>query len=159
MWYVTPLYVALAWSLAAELIWFLILWLMYRAHPHIFFDPQDYFKAQSGVKLPERSEKATFEAFLTNYMGMAKLIIGLAAASISFGGLNLNNVNIFTAKMLLAWSIAFALGFCVLMTVFYENYLYDSESYKPWKCALVESFGLASLSCFILGYGYWAWHL
>jgi hypothetical protein len=90
---------------------------------------------------------------------MAKIIIGLAAASISFGGLNTTNVNVFTTKMLLAYSIVFSLAFSITVVNFYENYLHDITSYKPLKCAMVESFGPTSLFCFALGYGYWAWHL
>ena len=90
---------------------------------------------------------------------MAKVVIGLAAASISFGGLEATNVNVFRAKMLLAYSVAFFSGLLNLAINFYEDYLHDVTSYKPLKCAMVESFGLTSLFCFALGYGYWAWHL
>ena len=41
------------------------------------------------------------------YTGMAKVAIGLAAASISFGGSNVKALDVYTAKLLLAYSTAF----------------------------------------------------
>jgi hypothetical protein len=160
----SPVALASIWSLACESILLLLLFLIYRGSKkhrisHIFFDARDYAKAHPEVALPEISKTANFDPFITQYTGMAKVIIGLAAASISFGGLNATNVNVLTAKMLLAYSIAFSLAFSISVINFYENYLHDVTSYKPLKCAMVESFGLTSLFCFALGYGYWAWHL
>jgi hypothetical protein len=160
----SPVVLASIWSLACEGLLLLGLYLVYRGPKgnqtsHIFFNPQDYAKAHPEAILPEYSKEAKFDPFITQYTGMGKVIIGLAAASISFGGLHTADGNIFTAKMLLAYSIAFALAFCITVINSYETYLHGLESYKPLKCALVESFGLTSLFCFALGYGYWAWHL
>jgi hypothetical protein len=160
----SPVVLASVWSLAFFGSLLLILWLTYRGSKngrtsHIYFNPQDYAKEHPEVLLPEVSKVANFDPFITQYTGMAKVVIGLAAASISFGGLNTTNENVFTAKMLLAYSIAFSLAFCITVINFYENYLHGLKSYTPMKCALVESCGLTSLFCFALGYGYWAWHL
>jgi hypothetical protein len=168
--YLSPVWLASIWSGVFEVTAFVALYSLYRftgekfnSGVRIFFNPEDYaasLKRSNGSKeLPASSSKATFEPFLTQYTGMAKVIIGLAAASISFGGLKSSNLTIYTAKMLLAYSIAFALFFCITVINFYENYLHDLNSYGPFKCALVESSGLSSLFCFALGYGYWAWHL
>ena len=156
---VSPFCVASIWSLAFFFGFFLILLFVYRGSSLIYFNPQDYAKANPNKELPEYSKTATFDPFITQYTGMAKVMIGLAAASISFGGLNANNANVFTAKMLLAYSIAFALFFCIAVINFYENYLHGLKSYTPIKIALVEASGLTSMFCFALGYGYWAWHL
>ncbi len=160
----SPVILASVWSLACFCILLGGLYLIYRGPKanrtsHIYFNPQDYAKAHPEVNLPEVSKTANFDPFITQYTGMAKVLIGLAAASISFGGLNSTNGNVFTAKMLLAYSIAFSLAFCITVINFYENYLHALESYTPIKCALVESCGLTSLFCFALGYCYWAWHL
>jgi hypothetical protein len=155
----SPFAVASLWSLACFVGFFLIFWLVYKGSRPIYFNPQDYAKAHPEKELPEYSKGATFDPFITQYTGMAKVMIGLAAASISFGGLNTTNANVFTAKMLLAYSIAFSLVFCVTAINFYENYLHDLKSYIPIKIALVEASGITSIFCFALGYGYWAWHL
>jgi len=162
--FLSPVVIASIWSLACEGLLLFGFYFVYRGPKenrtsHIFFNPQDYAKAYPEAKLPEYSKEAKFDSFITQYTGMAKVIIGLAAASISFGGLHTTDVNVFTAKMLLAYSIAFALAFSIAVINFYENYLHGLESYKSFKCAMVESFGLTSLFCFALGYGYWAWHL
>jgi hypothetical protein len=162
--FLSPVVLASIWSLSCAGVLLLILFLVYRGPAqnrvtHIYFNPQDYAKAHPEAKLPEQSKQANFEPFVAQYTGMAKVLIGLAAASISFGGFNTTNENVFTAKMLLAYSIAFSLAFCITVINFYENYLHGLESYKPFKCAMVESFGLTSLFCFALGYAYWAWHL
>jgi hypothetical protein len=164
----SPLCLSSAWSLSCEAILFAALYPLHkwqggRKADHVFFNPQDYVASDTarklGVAFPEESKAAKFEPFITQYTGMAKVTIGLAAASISFGGLKVDNSQIWTAKLLLAYSIAFSLLFCVLMINFYENYLHDLKSYKPWKAALVESCGLTSLFCFALGYWYWASHV
>lgn len=164
----SPLAVATIWSFTIELA---AIVLLYPSHSriagekatHVFFSPQDYVASETAkklkVKFPKESETAKFEPFVSQYFGMVKVIIGLAAASISFGGLDAHGVYIYTAKLLLAYSIAFALLFSVTMVNFYENYLHDVTSYVPWKATIVESCGLTSLATFVLGYWYWARHL
>ena len=152
--------VASAWSLACFLAFFLFFRLVaYGGSSFIFFNPQDYARANPEKTLPEYSKTANFDPFITQYTGMAKVMIGLAAASISFGGLDVKYPNVLTAKMLLAYSIAFALLFSIAVINFYENYLHDLKSYTPSKIALVEASGVTAMFCFALGYGYWAWHL
>jgi len=164
----SPLCLASAWSLSCEALLFACLYPLHKwpggkKATHVFFNPQDYAASERaknlGVAFPEESKSAKFEPFIAQYTGMAKVTIALAAASISFGGLTANNPQIWTAKLLLAYSIAFSLAFCVFMINFYENYLHDLRSYVPWKAAFVESSGLTSLFCFAVGYWYWASHI
>ena len=127
----SPLAVATIWSFALELGAIVV---VYPTHSriggekatHVFFSPQDYVTSEMAkklkVKFPKESETAKFEPFVPQYFGMVKVIIGLAAASISFGGLNTHCIYIYTAKLLLAYSIFFALLFSVTMVNFYENY-------------------------------------
>jgi hypothetical protein len=164
----SPLLVATAWSVSIEIG---MLFVVAPAHTkisgkkasHVFFNAQDWFASDTAkdlqVKFPKQSETATFAPFVEQYIGIVKVIIGLAAASISFGGLQVTSSSIYTAKLLLAYSIAFAVVFSVTMVNFYENYLHDLASYKPWKAIFVESCGLSSLFTFALGYWYWARHL
>lgn len=164
----SPLCLASIWSVSSEAI---LLAVLYPVHKwpggkkanYVFFSPQDYSASDTAqslkVRFPAETSTTKFDSFVTQYTGMAKVTIGLAAASISFGGLTVNNGQIWTAKLLLAYSIAFSLLFCVTMINFYENYLHDLTSYKPWKAALVESCGLTSLVCFAVGYWYWASHI
>jgi hypothetical protein len=161
----SPVCLASIWSWSFALVFFLLIWWYHlndskeRNPQFVYFNPQDYADSSPSVKLPVYAKNATFDPFITQYTGMAKVTIGLAAASISFGGINAGHVEIYTAKLLLAYSIAFALAFCILVINFYENYLHDMESYRPFMCAIVESSGLTSLFCFALGYWYWANHL
>jgi hypothetical protein len=160
----SPFWVASIWSGTSFVLLFALFGFIYKGSNFFYFNPQDFAKymKEKGVtdrRLPEISQTATFDSFITQYTGMAKVMIGLAAASISFGGLNTDKPTIFTAKLLLAYSIGFSLIFSITMINFYENYLHDIGSYKPFKIALVEASGLTSVVCFALGYGYWAWHL
>jgi hypothetical protein len=155
----SPIALASIWSFASFLIAFGAVWYVNRRSSLIYFNPQDFAKAHPEKALPEFSKAATFDPFITQYTGMSKVMIGLAAASISFGGVSTNNSNVFTAKMLLAYSIAFSLIFCITAINFYEGYLHDLGYYTPFRIALVESSGIASMFCFALGYGFWAWHI
>src|ERR1700719_441245 len=128
--FLSPVVLASIWSLACESFLLFALYFVYRGPKenrtsYIFFNPQDYATAHPEAKLPEYSKEAKFDHFITQYTGMGKVIIGLAAASISFGGLHNTDANVLTAKMLLAYSIAFALAFCITVINFYENYLHS----------------------------------
>ena len=164
----SPICVATAWSVAIEVAMVAVVYpgnskVGGEKATYVFFNPQDWFASDTAkrlkTQLPMESAKATFAPFVKQYIGIVKVIIGLAAASISFGGLQVTSSYIYPAKLLLAYSIAFAVVFSVTMVNFYENYLHDLTSYKPWKAILVESCGLSSLLTFALGYWYWARHL
>lgn len=155
---ISPLLWATILTTIFEFLLVLGLWFGYRNSTCIYFNPEDNPNAPPATAA-KASKDAKFDPFISQYTGLAKVMIALAAASISFGGLNTNQVYIFAAKLLLAYSIATALAFCILVTLYYENYLHDVTSYAPVKCALTESLGLTSVVCFIAGYVYWAWHL
>ncbi len=156
---------ACAMSLGIEAL--LLTWVLWkrRGADHVFFNAQDY-AAHSRQnqnpntppkQFPIASDTATFEPLLKQYVDVAKFLITIAAATIGFAGFR--DADVDTAKLFLAFSIGFGLLFCVLVTLFYEDYLHDLTSYKPFKCALVESLGVSSLTCFAIGYFYWAVHL
>jgi hypothetical protein len=59
---------------------------------YLYFNPSDYWasverNAGNANILPIKSKDATFEPMMTQYFGLAKLLITLAAASISFSAL------------------------------------------------------------------------
>jgi hypothetical protein len=39
-----------------------------------------------------------------------------------------------------------------LLTYFYERFLYDDQTYKPWKYGLLHGLGFGGLFCFALAY-------
>jgi hypothetical protein len=150
-------------SLGIEVALFATIWGINWHDPYIYFNPQDFAESikekNTSKKLPQASGEATFEPLLKQYIVMAQFLVTIAAASISFGGLQVSDPGIYTAKLFLAFSIGFALFFCISATYFYESYLHDLTSYKPYKCAIVESFGVSALTCFVIGYCYWAMHM
>jgi len=66
---------------------------------------------------------------VVQYTGMAKVTIGLAAASISFGGSNVKAINVYTAKLLFRIQHCLRASLCILVINFYENYLHELESH------------------------------
>jgi hypothetical protein len=98
-----------------------------RGSRSFYFDPQDYaFYEKENLgdrKLPIAAVNAasTFAALLEN-IGVSKLIITLAAASIAFGGSKNPSSGIFTAKIVLAFSILYGVTFVALLQFFYDDY-------------------------------------
>ena len=39
-----------------------------------------------------------------------------------------------------------------LLTYFYERFLYDDQTYRPWKYGLLHGLGFGALFCFALAY-------
>jgi len=66
---------------------------------------------------------------IVQYTGMAKLTIGLAAASISFGGSNVKAVDVYTARLIFRIQHCLRASLCILVINFYENYLHEMESH------------------------------
>jgi hypothetical protein len=145
-------------SAIIETFLWLMLWLVYRKQESIYFNLADN-PAVPVTTEAKAAKDGEFDAFVVQYTGLAKIMIALAAASISFGGIASNQLYVFRAKLWLASSIGAALAFCILVTLFCENYLHDVRSYGPVKCALTESLGLTAVICFTVGYIVWAWHL
>ena len=65
---------------------------------------------------------------VVQYTGMAKVTIGLAAASISFGGSNVKAVDVYTARLIFRIQHCLRAFLCILVINFYENYLHELES-------------------------------
>jgi hypothetical protein len=127
-----------------------------------YFDPQDCAKSDpKGRLFPLSAASATFLPFLDHYIGVTKLMVTVAAASIAFGGDKNQKpaVLIVIAKLLLAWSILYGVFFCVVLLWRYDEYAQDMTSYtRAWYSTVFAS-GFASFFCFIAGYIFWGWGL
>lgn len=128
---------------------------------YYYFDAQDFreYEKGGGRKLPLSASTGTFAPFVGHYIGVAQLLITLAAASIAFGGSNPAARGIFVAKLILAFSILFGVLFCAFVLYRYEEYAQDVESYtRFWYCT-VEALGFSTLISFFVGYLVWAVNL
>jgi hypothetical protein len=159
----------------ASVVCFALIWVGFwwprRKSRYFYFDPQDCAQAfevppdqTPPVKrrvFPLSAKTATFLPFLDHYIGVTKLMITVAAASIAFGGDKSQRPEVFilAAKLLLAWSILFGVFFCGMLLWRYDEYAQDMESYTPLWYATVFASGFASFFCFITGYIVWGWGL
>jgi hypothetical protein len=129
------------------------------------FDPQDAWDENktksSGRSYPLSARSATFLPFLEHYIGVTKLMVTVAAASIAFGGDKGQKAPmlIVIAKLLLAWSILFGVCFCLVLLWRYDEYGQDSKSYTRWWYSTVFASCASSFVCFIAGYLFWGWGL
>jgi hypothetical protein len=118
-----------------------------------YFDAQDFvgYEGGAGRELPASAQNGTFAPLLEHYIGVSKLLITVAAASIAFG-----SASISAAKLILAFSILYGVAFCAAVLYRYDEYTQNVRSYtKFWYC-FVETLGFSCLICFILGYLVWA---
>ena len=93
------------------------------------------------------------------YLDLTKLLITLAAASITFGGVDSQVKGIFAAKMILAFTILFGVLFCAAVLYRYDEYNQNVHSYtRRWYCT-VEALAFATLVNFFVGYIVWAIYL
>jgi len=137
-----------------------IFWLVNRG-PSYYFDAQDLraYGPDGGRRLPMSAANGTFAPLLKHYIGVTKLLITLAAASITFGGNNPMMRGIFVAKLILAFSILSGVLFCAAVLYCYDEYAQNVDSYtRFWYCT-VEALGFATLISFSIGYAVWAVHL
>ena len=153
------------WPAVGCALWFVVLWtgiwLSLRRIRSFYFDPQDFVRYENGGgrELPVSAETSTFDSHLTNYIGVIKLLVTVAAASIAFGGNQNASRGIFTAKIILAFSILYGAVFGALLQFFYETYAQNVRSYTPMRYSLIQALGFSSLACFIAGYLWWAFNL
>jgi hypothetical protein len=152
------------------LVW-IAFWWPHRHSGYFYFDPQDCAKAfelpegtkpkPGGRVFPLSAKTATFLPFLEHYIGVTKLMVTIAAASIAFGGDRGQKPDLWivVAKLLLAWSILYGVFFCIVLLWRYDEYAQNVESYtKGWYSTVFAS-GFAGFFCFIAGYITWGWGL
>jgi len=116
-------------------------------------------KMEVGRELPVSAVTGTFAPFLQHYIGVTKVLITLAAASITFGGNPNKNTIILAAKLILAFSILYGVLFCAFMLYAYDEYCQNVRAYTRFWYSTVEAFGFSTLLSFIVGYLFWASNL
>ena len=102
-----------------------------------------------------RGELVSFEARHERYMKIAEVITTLASASLVFvpiSRLSAYPHSCAFALVLLGFTVLYSVAFMAMLTYFYEGFLYNAESYRPWKYGLVHAFGFGALFCFALAY-------
>ena len=136
-------------------------WGAIRGSRSFHFDPQDFahFENGGGRELPIAAETATFATHLGNYLGVIKLLITVAAASIAFRATDHTKTGISVAKILLAFSILYGAVFSALLQFFYDEYSQDVRAYTRFRYSLIEALGFSCLTSFIAGYFVWAFNL
>ena len=96
-----------------------------------------------------------FEHRHERYTGVAEVMVTLASASLVFvpsSRLILYRHACAFALILLGFCVLYNIGFMALLTYFYERFLYDDQSYAPWKYGLLHALGFGALFCFALAY-------
>jgi hypothetical protein len=96
-----------------------------------------------------------FEPRHDRYQKVAEVMTTIASASLVFiPGSKLSvypHLSSF-ALVFLGLTVLYCVLFMALLTLFYEKFLYDNLSYKPWKYGLINALGLGGLSCFGIAY-------
>lgn len=129
-------------------------------HPNYFFDAQDIGPLVNPARvLPKSAATGTFQPMLKLYLDLTKLLITLAAASITFGGINSQVKGIFAAKVILAATIVLGVLFCAAVLYRYDEYQQNVHSYTRWWYCTVEALAFATLANFFVGYFVWAIYL
>jgi len=115
-------------------------------------------KVELDGTFPSLPPRVRLRAHLENYIGVTKLLITVAAASIAFGA-GLNRKGIFVAKIVLAFSILYGVLFSALLQFFYDEYAQNVRAYTRGRYALIEALGFSGLACFVVGYFVCAFNL
>lgn len=153
------------WPAICCVLLFVVLWVAFwwshRGIRSFYFDPQDFahYEKGGGRELPVAASTGTFAAHLKNYVGVAKLLITVAAASIAFGANQNPRTGVLVAKVVLAFSILYGAVFSALLQFFYDEYTQNVRAYTRLRYSLLEALGFASLFSFIAGYFIWAFNL
>lgn len=139
------------------LIWHVIMRRRQPGRPVFYFDAQDA-KAAFGEQraFPRSADSGTFEPLLGHYLDVIKLFVGLAAASIVFGGNQSGSSAVFAAKLILAFSVLYGVVFCASMLYLYDEYTQDLMVYTRERYAFIEAMWFSGVTCFIAGYAVWA---
>jgi hypothetical protein len=96
-----------------------------------------------------------FEPRHDRYQKVAEVVTTLASASLVFiPGSKLATYPHLSsfALVLLGLTVLYSVLFMALLAVFYEKFLYDNSTYKPWKYGLINALGFGGLFCFGLAY-------
>jgi hypothetical protein len=128
---------------------------------YFYFDAQDLVKNERGIErnLPMSASAGNFEPLLSHYIDVTKLLITLAAASITFGSNPNKDILIFVAKLVLAFSIVCGVLFCALVLYLYDEYTQNVEVLTRFRYCTLEALGFTTLISFFLGYIAWALNL
>lgn len=109
-------------------------------------------------KMDAQGVKGDFEKLLAFYQRCGELLVGIASVSIVLlisssafkqGGLPWRFAS---SLFLLALSVIYVSLFMVLMTLDYEHYRHQSNSYTRFKYTRNQALGFASVLCFCAGY-------
>lgn len=152
------------WIIIGALAWAFLLFGFIRLlfarlnkHPSYCFDAQDLDPlVNPGRILPKSAATGTFQPMLKLYLDLTKLLITLAAASITFGGIDSQVKGIFAAKMILATTILLGVLFCASVLYRYDEYQQNVHSYTRWWYCTVEALAFSTLANFFVGYFVWA---
>ena len=121
---------------------------------------------------PERSDPpgiGNFQFHMSNYMETARLIIGLASASIAGLAIYVESVHRANPAQLpairahaawplsfFAWTVIYGVIFSGLLSWRYEAYCHKPSSYTNRWYALNAALGFSALICFGVGYASFA---
>jgi hypothetical protein len=104
-------------------------------------------------------DKGAFEKLLSNYLDIAKVVIGLASGSIvllvssaSFRSSGRLPASFASPLFLLAGSILCAVFFMVFEIMNYEDFRHATRLYSRFKYSRNIALGFGSLLCFCIGY-------
>jgi hypothetical protein len=130
--YISPFGAVFLGAVLTFLFWWMLLWHHKRGKSYVFFDPQDCVRfCTEEREYPLAASTTTFEPMLKHYIGVAQLLITVAAASIAFGGDKNPRpvILIVVAKLFLAWSVFYGVLFCASVLYRYDEYTQNVKSY------------------------------
>jgi hypothetical protein len=134
-----PLWAAGAFATFVFFAIWLAVWNIARKWPGVTFTP-------NGISFDPRHG---------HYMKTAEVVVTLASASLIFIPklrVSAHPGSYSFALVLLGACVAFCVFFMVFLTYFYENFLYNANTYKAWKYGLVNALGFTALTCFATAY-------
>jgi len=153
------------WGLLIGVGVFVVIWTGFwrtnRNTKSVYFDAQDFahYEGGAGRELPVSAAEGTFEPLLQHYIGVTKVLITLAAASITFGQTQSTKSGILLAKIVLAFSILYGVMFCAFVLYMYDEYTQNVRAYTRFWYSMVETLGFSALFSFVVGYAIWVFNL
>jgi hypothetical protein len=108
-----------------------------------------------------QGKEGSFESVLSNYLDLAKFVLGLASGSIVLlvGSATFRDkgylLTSFAAPLyLLALSIIYGIVFMSFIVLNYEGYRHKTQPYTRFRYSRNMAFGFGCLSCFAIGYAW-----